>query len=234
MKKYKNEFVLGLIALVLIGVFIFFIFRARNSIEQYTTSKDENIYFYVDDVLMEYSGKLTLDINKNITDLYNSEINLDSVSEPIYFKDEDKVLFPKLMSVIRPTIGLKQNKIPEFTTISKTDTYSKLSGINIDMNLSDAIIYDGVNTYFFVDDVTIEIGENKIDLPAFSYIKCGFKDIAYVYNYESKEMKFYDNIKDVIYASNSKYRINLSTDSIFVDDKSVILMKNIKGLSIIK
>ena len=234
MKKYKSEVILGIIAIVLVIIFIIFIFIARNSIEQYSTSQTEKIYYYIDDELMEYDGKLTLDKNKKITDFYNSEIDLDTLTDPIYFKNEDKVLFPVSMSVVRPTLGMKQNRIQYFSTISKTQTYTKVSNVNLDMNISNAFLYDGVDTYFFVDDVTLTLGKKTIELPAFSYVRCGFKSFVYVYDFEAKTMSKYTDIDYLVYASNNNYRINLSADNIDYNDTSILLMKKINNLPILK
>ena len=194
MKKYKSEVILGIIAIVLVIIFIVFIFIARNSIEQYSTSQTEKIYYYIDDELMEYDGKLTLDKNKKIT----------------------------------------QNRIQYFSTISKTQTYTKVSNVNLDMNISNAFLYDGVDTYFFVDDVTLTLGKKTIELPAFSYVRCGFKSFVYVYDFEAKTMSKYTDIDYLVYASNNNYRINLSADNIDYNDTSILLMKKINNLPILK
>ena len=234
MKKIKSELILGILACLLIGIFIFFMLRARDNIEQYTTSSTEDIYFYIDDELVEYKGKITLNRFNNVTELRGGEVDLDNINEPIYYKNKDKVIFPNQMSIIRPTIGMKQNRINYFTTVEKTENYIKLNNVNLDMNVSNAFIYDGVNTYFFIDDVTIKLKDEQIELPSLSYVKCGYKDVLYVYNYETKEMKFYDNINYIVTAENKFYTINLSTDNLSVGEDSIVLVKNIDKLKNIK
>ena len=60
MKKYKNEMILAGVVLFLVLLFVIFMFRAKNDIVQYQISKDEEIYYYIDDILMEYTGKVRL------------------------------------------------------------------------------------------------------------------------------------------------------------------------------
>lgn len=234
MKKFKNEIVLFVIIVLLMFVFLFFMSRARNTIEQYSISKEEEIYFYVDDLLMEYTGKVVLDRNNNVTNLTSEDNDWKNLSEPIYFKNKDKVIFPNSMSIIRPSGSLKQNRLNYFTTVEKEKVNSRLSNVNLNMEISDAFIYDGVNTYFFIDDVTLELGEEKIELPAFSYVRCAFKDYLFIYNYDTKEMISKENVDYLVFAETDGYRINLSTDNLLINDKSVILIKNIDKLTAIK
>ena len=51
MKNFKNELVLSGIVIVLLGVFLFFMLNSRNNLEQYTTTKDAEVYYFIDDVL---------------------------------------------------------------------------------------------------------------------------------------------------------------------------------------
>ena len=102
------------------------------------------------------------------------------------------------------------------------------------MDIANAFVYDGVNTYFFIDDVEIEFGKEKIKLPSFSYVRCDYKDYLYIYNYETKEMNYYEKVDNIVYAKTNNYTINLSTDNLSVGDNSIILVKNIEKLNNLK
>ena len=231
-KKYKV--MIGLLAIILICIFVLFLLLGKKKIDEYSISKEDNFYFYVDDQLMEYKGKATLNRDNKVTNLLIKEMKLDAVTEPIYYKNKNKVIFPNSMSIIRPTLGMKQDRINYFTTLEYDDPVVKLSNVDLDMEVSNAFIYDGGNTYFFIDDVKIEYGDQKIDLPALSYIRVGYKDYMYMYNYSTKEMKYYEKIDDIVYAKTANYVINLSTDNLSVGDNSVLLIKNIDKLNNIK
>ncbi len=234
MENHKNEIILSAIGLVLIVVFIFFMVRSRNTIEQYSFSKDEEIYYYVDDTLMEYKGKIVLDRNNKITNISTDESDWKTISEPIYFKNEEKVIFPNTMAIVRPTLGFKQNRLNYFTVLKNTENNVKVSNTDLDISVSNAFLYDGVNTYFFIDDVKLEYNDKSIDLPRFSYVRCGHKDYLYIYNYETKEMIAETNANYLVYASTAGYKINLSTDNLQVGDSSFVLVKDINKLPIIK
>lgn len=234
MENHKNEIILSVIGLILVGVFIFFMIRSRNNIEQYSFSKNAEIYYYIDDTLMEYKGKIVLDRNNKVTNISAEESDWKVISEPIYFKDEEKVIFPNSMAVVRPTIGFKQNRLNYFTVLTNTDTNIKMSNTDLDMSISNAFLYDGVNTYFFLDDIKLEYNDKSLDLPRFSYVRCGYKDYLYIYNYETKEMTADKEANYIVYASTAGYKINLSTDNLSVGENSFVLAKDIDKLPIIK
>jgi hypothetical protein len=83
MKNHSREFILSGVAIILLGLFIFFSLRSRNELEQFTTSKDEEVYYYVDDSLFEYKGKLVLDRNNKVTELSTNNGKWEDIMEPI-------------------------------------------------------------------------------------------------------------------------------------------------------
>ena len=234
MSKFKNEIILSGLVILLLFIFIFFMLRSRNSIEQYSTTKDEEVYYYIDDILVEYKGQLTLDRNNNITNISTNNGEWKDISEPIYFKNEEKVLFPNTMSIVRPTLGMKQNRLNYFTEVKQTPAYIKVTNVNLDANVSNAFLFDGVNTYFFIDDMVLNFNDHEMELPKFSYVRCGYKDYLYIYNYETKEMIANTNADYIVEASTNDYTINLSTDSLSVGEQSVILNRSISKLPVLE
>ena len=233
-EKPLHKIILVLFLLGLVFVVVYLLMNIKNDIETVSTTEEIDVYYYIDDEYNEYSGKLTVDRNNNITGLSDNKTNWDSVTEPIYYKNEDIVIFPKSVSLVRPTLGFRQNKITYFTKIQKTNTYPKLVGVDLDMEIANAFIYDGINTYFFLDNTTLTLKKEKIELPPFSYARCGYKDYCYIYNYETKEMKAYKDMDYMVYAESNGYKINLSTDNLSIGDQSIILTKNIDKLTDIK
>ena len=159
MSKFKNELILSGLVILLLAIFLFFMLRSRNNIEQYSTTKDEEVFYYIDDILMEYKGKITLDRNNNITNISEDKGEWKNISEPIYFKNEKKVVFPNPMSIVIPAMGMKQRRLNYFTEVIQTETSTKLHNVNLDKTVANAFLYDGVNTYFFLDDMVLEFND---------------------------------------------------------------------------
>ena len=78
--------------------------------------------------------------------------------------------------------------------------------------------------------MTLEFNDHEVELPKFSYVRCGYKDYLYFFNYETKEMTANIDADYIVTAKNNDYTINLSTDNLIVGDQSIILMKNISKL----
>ena len=206
--KKKNIIIFASFAIILISVFIIFMIIGKRKIEDYSIAKTEKFYFYIDEEYMEFDGEATLNRDKKVTNLVIDKMKFENISEPIYYKKKKKVIFPNSMSIVRPTLGMKQDKLNYYTTLEYKEPTTKISNINLDMDISNAFIYDGINTYFFIDDVVVEFGNEKINLPSFSYIRCGYKDYLYIYNYDTKEMNYYEKLSDIVYAKTDNYTIN--------------------------
>ena len=212
----KQKLFISSFAIILIIILVICMIIGKMRIENYTIAKTEKFYFYIDQEYMEFEGEATLNRDKKVTNLVMNEIKLENVVEPIYYKSKKKVIFPNSMSIISsPKIIL-------------------LDEPTANLDIANAFVYDGVNTYFFIDDVEIEFGKEKIKLPSFSYVRCDYKDYLYIYNYETKEMNYYEKVDNIVYAKTNNYTINLSTDNLSVGDNSIILVKNIEKLNNLK
>ena len=234
MKKRSRNILITILALILVLLFCFFIFKARVNIEQFSTIKEEEIYYYIDDYKNSYIGKIVLDKNDNISQLLNIEDDLNDIFEPIYFQNKDVILFTNNMSIIRPTMGFKQNKLLYYTTVEKKDDNIIIKNSVTNTTIANSFIFDGINTYFFLDNVKIILGDKEIELSPLSYVRCAYKDYVYIYDYSSKNMTTFKNVDYIVYAETDNYKINLSTDNVAVGNKSIILIKNIDKLPVLR
>ena len=230
MNKKNLRYILVLIVILILIVFLFFIFRVRETIEKFTIN-NESVYFYVDDVINEYDGKIVLDRNKSVTEFTIDNKEWKDLSSPIYFKSSQKVLFPSSMSIVSPLNNVKQLKVNYYSEIYNVNGKDYIRNINISKEIDNVFFFDGVNTYFFIDDVEFVVGQEIVDLGAYSFINANYKGFTFVYNYKTKEMKRYDTSKENIIVHSNGYSVNLSIDTLTVGDKNAILIKDITKLA---
>ena len=169
-------------------------------------------------------------MNNNITKITFGDDVVHLNSTPLYYKGDERVLFPESMSVLKPKEG-KQYRINYYSMVYKDlDSYSVIKGKK-NILLSDCVIYDGKDIYFFIEDVVVSFGENQVPLGALSYIVVDtLNHTVEVYPYGEEEGVVYDNINDEVIIENDSYRLNATLDIMYYNNKSRLLIKDLSKL----
>lgn len=229
--KHAPAIVISFAAFVILVGVLLAVFQAKEKLVQYTI-KDENVYMYVQDMRMDFYSTITLDHEDNVTKLYiDEEYEMDMGTEPLYYENKEEVIFPNVMSVIFPLEGKSQKKLNRFTTVNGEGIQAIISNQNLKYALVDGFIYDGGNLYFFVEKGTLTWGTNKIELSPMSMVDCYYQGDLSIYDYEKNEAVLYENVTDDVIITFDDYSVNLSYDSVAVDDSSFLLHKNIEKLA---
>jgi len=224
-KKNIKWFVLLLLLLVMMNYFFF-----RKKVDEF---KIENhaLYQYFMGFKMEYKG--TIKLNKDdqkITKITFGDDIVNLNSTPLYYKGEKKVLFPESMSVVKPREGLQYRINYYAIAYQDLDSYSIQEGTK-STKIVNTVIYDGKDLYFFMEDVIVSFGNNKIPLGPLSYISVDtFNHSVEVYNYEEDDCKVYENVVDEVMIYNDNYKLNATLDIMFYNDKSRLLIKDVSKL----
>lgn len=224
----KKNYIWFILLLILIIVAILFAFRGN--IDK-VVIKDHDLYQYTDGIKLEYTGEIMIDKETDeITQLSVKDMVMELGTDPIYYADESKVLFPKNMAIIFPMNG-SQYKVNYYTTVYRELEDIYIEDRSLNRTVSNAIIYDGGDIYLLVDKSTVTIGEEKIEVSPLSLVVANTQNkVAYVYNYESDEFKEFTELKDEVIISTGSYKVNASLDLMYYNDKSRLFIKSIDKL----
>lgn len=225
---FKKNYIWLILLLILLIVAILFAFRG--SIDK-VIIKDHNLYQYTDGIKLEYTGEIMIDKETDeITQLSVKDIVMELGTDPIYYEDEMKVLFPKNMAVVFPLHGT-QYKVNYYTTVYRDIDDIYIEDRSLKRTLKDAIIYDGGDIYLVVDKSTVTIGKEKIEVSPLSLVVANTQNkVAYVYNYDKDEFKEFKDLKDEVIISTDSYKINASLDLMYYNEKSRLFIKSIDKL----
>ena len=127
-----------------------------------------------------------------------------------------------------------QKKINRYSIIDGQGIQPVLSNVNLKYALTNAFIYDGANIYFFLEEAKITWGTNEVTVPCFSFVFCDYIGDLIIYNYETEEIIYHEMVNDIVTAEFENYKINMSHDSVIVNDKSTLIQKNIESLQLLK
>ena len=227
-KFIKKNYIWLILLLILLIVAILFAFRGN--IDK-VIIKDHNLYQYTDGIKLEYTGEIMIDKETDeITQLSVKDVVMELGTDPIYYEDEMKVLFPKNMAVMFPLHG-SQYKVNYYTTVYRDLDDIYIEDRSLKRTLKDAIIYDGGDIYLVIDKSTVTIGKEKIDVNPLSLVVANTQNkVAYVYNYDKEELKEFKDLKDEVIISTDSYKVNASLDLMYYNEKSRLFIKSIDKL----
>lgn len=221
-KRYLKYIIIFPVILILaIAVYI------KNTIDR-KVYKDTNFYQYIAGQKVEYEGQIVFDRNEKVSELKFKNIKIELDSTPMYYEKDNKlnVIFPETMSVVYPESNGLQYELPYFS-ILHTDglgTYDKNY-----KSYENCFIYDLDGLYFFVENVTIKVGEEEYNLEPFSYIIVIPDEPIEIYD-KLNDQYYIIEWNDNVNAYTDGYTIDLVIDSISYGDSERLLIKNKKFL----
>ncbi len=242
-KKKKNKVAIsigiGIISvLVIVSVFVGFILIKKYYSDINKVEFDNyELYQYFAGVKVEYTGKITIKRNNEITSIKNKDEEMDLDIIPIYFqKIANQVMFPVNMSVVYLNNKTQAYRINYFTKVESEVINDEESAFvyyqNKKMFLVDSIIYDGDNLYLFPYSTTVEVNGEKYELSPLSYVLVGSDDTIEIYDKKTDKYTIVEEVNTDIMAYCKKYKIDLGKDMILYDNDTRILIKNVDKLEL--
>lgn len=201
--KYKI-FIPIMVGIVLI-VTLFFLYREY----EYDNKKnkiDTEVFQYYGGEKVEYTAILTYNLKDSIVDLTAKDKSIEYDSNPIYYKDLSKVVFPSEMNIVFPLKNGSQFKLYKYATYYNEDDVHFIKN-NTDLGTYNFFfLYDGKGLFFFPDEVTLKINDKD-------YIKLG--KMSYVSIDGGYTLIYYDTDTD------TSEVIELDYDRVIVEGKNI-------------
>lgn len=233
-KYLKENYKIMIPIILMVVLFLAFIIYYKVSISNnYTEDTKDNFYQYFYDKKYEYEGVVTTNKRGEVVDFKSITLDVNFDSTPIYYQTKEKVIFPKNMSVVMPTLSCAEYLSLGYSTITLSDGVYKLVTNKYNNKLNHYFLYDGKDLYFFIENVKLKYNSEEITLSAFSYVivKSG-KYVAY-YDKISDIYKTIDLTSDEVIVSNDYYTIDLGSDMIDYQGTNVLLTSGIENLNTI-
>ena len=238
----KKEKIVRIGIVIITILFIFIIYKIFDMVVSSNEKIDltgETYYQYFYGMREEYTGEIEVVRHDDTSQLVLEDkrvVHLDST--PIFYKDIlGKVLFPTKMEVVFTDTGVV-NRLDSFTNIIQDSyvMYAKKFNKDNTKSLNNAFIYDGNDLYFFLEEMTVTVGEKKYEISPLSYVIVNYRQNVEIYNYDKDEYTIIseDELpKDDIIATNKNkdYKINMSVDSYSTNSSDHLLIKNIEHLN---
>ncbi len=220
-KKYKILIPVMVVLVLLIAVY--FLYREYRY-DTYRNKKEVEVVQYFGGIKTEYTAVVTYNLKNVIIDVYGLDRNVEYDSTPIYYKEEDKVIFPNMMGIVFPLDDVSQFKLYKYALYENKDGTHEITNGNVTKSYNHFFLYDGDGLYFFPEEVTIKIdGKDYTKLGAGSYISLYGGYTATYYDKANDEVKRLEIEGKTLTAVSDKMEINLNLGYCVLFGKKVLL-----------
>jgi len=221
-KRYNILIPVFLLIVLLIAVILY---GREYKTNRYANVEDTLVYQYFSGIKFEYTASVGRN-RKSVILSYEPKdevINLDST--PIYVKDQDLVIFPKEMMIYFLFNNRGYLVSPLAEVYMENDLYY-LNLKNVNKIFEHTFYYDGKDLYFFTDNVTLEVGDKKIELSPMSYVNCSYLNLLEYYDKESDTYGKINLGNERVRVTNEYMTIDVGVDKVVYNDGFALLSSN--------
>lgn len=233
MKEFiKNRYnILIPVFLLIVLLIAIFLYASEYKNNRYAYVDEVEVYQYFSGVKMEYTARIGRNKKNVILDYENKDYVVSLDSTPVYIKDKDNVIFTKEMSIVYP-LEDKQYQVNALAEVYKQFDLYYLNIRNLNKTFDHLFFYDGNNLYFFIDNVTLTVGNQSIQLSPMSYVSALYLNFVEYYDYATDTYGMLDisNNSEVI-VKNDYMTLNVATDKMIYNDGFTLLTNDFSYLS---
>lgn len=230
-KKYKILIPIMVVFVLLISMY--FLYK-EYKYDYYRKKETIPVYQYFGGNLYEYDAIITYNLNKVIVDISSTKDKINYDSTPIYFKEGEKIIFPKEMTIAFPLRGGSQYKLYNFSVYERINNENFITTGTDKSKYEFFFLFDGKGTYFFPESVTLKIDDKDYTtLGSMSYIKIVGTSTMTYYDKENDKVEFLEIDGKKITVSSENINVALSDQS-FKSLSSDILLAGPSYLNSIK
>ena len=169
-RKHYKILIPIMVGIVLL-VTIFFLYK-EYQFDNKRNKEEVSVFQYFGGLKEEYTAIVTYNLKNSIVDIDAKDKKIEYDSVPIYYKEEEKVIFPEEMNIVFPLRGGSQFKLYKYTTYYLQDNLKFIKSNTDFGNYDFFFLYDGSDVFFFPDEVTLNIDNNEYKkLGAMSYVR---------------------------------------------------------------
>lgn len=220
-KEYK--IMIPVMVVIVLLITVYFLYR-EYKYDNYRNKQEYSVYQYFADIKKDYTAIVTYNLKDVIIDLKPKDIKIDYDSTPMYFKDADKVLFPKEMSIVFPLRGGIQYKLLKYSTYEKIKNLDVITSGDVNKDFLHFYLYDGKDLFFFPSEMELKVnGKKLVTLSPMSYARVvGGYTLVY-YDRENDIAKAIELDNDTVTLANDMVSIDIINKYSVIMGKKVIL-----------
>lgn len=242
MAKTKIKTKLEIIVLLLIVIAGLLAILLLNDAEKYKFV--DSATYFVDGVDYEIPSGQFAKYDKEKSTVYidfGKEERLYSVGLPAYYNNTKSIVLLNDMTIVTPYDNhFETNRLTYFTLLEND---SDVSGSKVSRNnnfkfVNKGFLFDGNNTYVFLEPVSLKINGNVLKLGTFSYVISCKDNYFEVYDKDTDFFEIYysnDLFESEISGTNSNFFLYPEVDYVSIKGGTgMLLSSNVEGSELLK
>lgn len=222
--KTKYKIFIPIMVVFVLLITIFYLYK-EYKYDNYRKKEEYDVYQYFGGNRKDYKMNVTYNLKDVIVDIGDKEKMIQYDATPVYFKEENKILFPSEMSIVLPLQDGRQYKLYKYTIYEgKDDIYRIVSGRDNGI-YKHFFLFDGKGLYFFSDEVTLKIDDKDyVTLGANSYAEViGGYTLSY-YDKENNKSEMIELNGRKVTVVNDTLNLSLSDRCFYVFGRKTLLI----------
>ncbi len=221
--KQKYKILIPIMVVLVLLIAMYFLYREYRY-DNYRDKKEVEVYQYFVGNKKEYTAVITYNLRKVIVSIEDKKKKVNYDATPIYYKNEDMIIFPKEMTVVFPLKGGVSYRLNEYTAYGMKDEFHQLISGRKSEKYNHFFLYDGKGLYFFTDEMKVKINdEDYVTLSANSYVQIvGEYNLIY-YDKENDKSEVIEIYGKSVTAANDDVKVDLSDAAYYVFGKRSLL-----------
>ena len=229
-ENYKIIIPIALMVVIFIAFLIYYKVMISNN---YHIDTEEKVYQYFYDKKYKYNAIVSKNRKDVIVDFKPQEIKINLDSTPIYYQDKDIVILSQNMSVVMPTLSCAEYLTTGYSYITFANGVYNLTTNRYNQKLNHYFLYDGLDLYFFIEAVTLTVGQEEIKLSPLSYVIAKYGKYVTYYDKKTDTFKTITTEENDSKIENEYYTVYVSKDTIDYQGTNILLTPDIENLNTI-
>ena len=222
--KQKYKILIPVMVVFVLLITVYFLYR-EYKYDNYRNKEEISVFQYFGGVKTEYTAIVTYNLKKTIVDVTPKDEKILYDATPIYYKNDEKMIFPKEMNAVFPLEDGKQYRVYKYSLYDDTLDLGKLSNGIDEGKYNNFFLYDGEGLYFFSDEVSLKIdGKEYVKLSANSYVDVDDYTLVY-YDKENDKSELLEIEGKKITATSDKLDLCLNEHYFMLFGERILLTK---------
>ena len=230
-KIYWIQFAIGGVLLILLMVLLVVY---RGGLQSY--EPDEETVQYIMGKEIAHDDKAVYSHNEGELAIKDKSGEGSVECYPIIHKGNPnrKITISENMLYTNPNYDEGCSRLNYFTSIELDQGLAIIEKDKKRTVVSGGYLFNGVNTYILLEDSILEIGVNKVKVPALSYVIANYRNDLELYNSETRAYEYYFlGGSDSFINVDDKYTIDVGRDVIIKDGRESLIFTAVDGLDVL-
>jgi len=231
--KQKYKILIPIMVVFVLLVAIYFLYK-EYKYDNYRNKQQVSVFQYFGSTKTEYDAIITYNLKNLIVDISSIENKISYDATPIYYVEEDKIIFPKEMIIAFPLRGGSQYKMYDYSIYERKNEENFITTGYDTSKYEHFFLFDGKGIYFFPEPVTLNINDKEYTkLGSMSFIKIVGGNTMTYYDKENDTGNFLEISGKKITVSSENINVNLS-EEYFMSLSSRVLLAEPSYLNPVK